>query len=77
MTDACYLWMVEASADDLVTRLREVDGALKRQQQQVTQLASERRALVLELHDVHGWTDKRIAEALGVTRAAVQLIRQP
>jgi DNA-directed RNA polymerase specialized sigma24 family protein len=77
VTDACYLWMVDGTADDLVTRLREVDQALKQQQQQVSQLASERRALVLELHDVHGWTDKRIAEALGVTRAAVQLIRSP
>lgn len=74
MTDACYLYLVEGTAD-LVTRLEHVHRSLSEAQGELARLAAERRALVVELHDTHAWTDARIASVLGVTRAAVQLIR--
>lgn len=74
VTDACYLVLVE-TADDIVSRLEAVTNQLRTKQDEVTQLAAERRALVLRLHDEHGWTDARIAAAINVSRAAVQLIR--
>lgn len=66
--------MVEA-AEDLMGRLRDVHIELEATQRLVADLAAERRALVLELRDLYGWSDARIAAELGVSRAAVQALR--
>ena len=54
-------------------RLKDVHDELESAQKLVADLAAERR--VLELRDLHGWSDARIAGELGVSRAAVQALR--
>lgn len=63
------------AAEDLVNRLRELTVGIRQAQESVQSLAAERRALISELHDSHGWSDARMAEVLGISRAAVEAIR--
>lgn len=62
-------------ADDVVTRLVEIGAELVAHRERLSALAAERRRLVIELHDGHGWSDATIARALGVTRGAVEKLR--
>jgi len=71
----CYARSMDAAAEDLMGRLKDVHDELESAQKLVADLAAERRALVLELRDLHGWSDARIAGELGVSRAAVQALR--
>lgn len=71
----CYARSMDTAAEDLMGRLKDVHDELESAQKLVADLAAERRVLVLELRDRHGWSDARIAGELGVSRAAVQALR--
>lgn len=59
----------------MVTRLVEIGAELIAHRERLSALAAERRRLLVELHDGLGWSDGTIAEAIGVSRAAVQKAR--
>lgn len=59
----------------MVGRLLALAAEMAESRRQLSALAAERRQLLVELHDDLGWSDGRIAQALGVTRVAVQKAR--
>ena len=57
----------------MIERIRELSDIIR---QGTGWAARERHELILKLHDEHDWTDKQIAEAVGIiTRATVQAAR--
>lgn len=59
----------------VLSRLVEIGAELVAHRERLSALAAERRSLMIELHDVHGWSDATIAASLGVTRNAVERVR--
>lgn len=59
----------------MVTRLAEIATMMAEDRRRLSALAAERRQLLVELHDGLGWSDGRIAQALGVSRLAIQKAR--
>lgn len=60
---------------EIVAALLVVADELREHQSRIEALAGTRRQLVVQLHGDHGWSDRRIAEAVGVSRQMVGKIR--